>query len=62
MRTKTLDCSLLMSAAAVLALCLPSGAQLTTVQQEAWLNSPAATSHVGNLTGNAKAAAADYRR
>jgi mono/diheme cytochrome c family protein len=62
MRTKTLDCSLLMSAAAVLALCLPSGAQLTTVQQETWLNSPAATSHVGNITGNAKAGAADYRR
>ena len=27
-----------------------------------WLNSPAAASHIGNITGNAKAAAADYRR
>jgi len=51
-----------MSAAAVLALSLPAGAQLSTVQLQAWLNSPAATSHVGNITGNAKAAAADYRR
>lgn len=55
-------CSLLISAAAVLALCLPARAQLSTVQLETWLNSPAATSHVGNITGNAKAAAADYRR
>ena len=55
-------CSLLMSAAAVLALSLPARAQLSTLQLETWLNSPAATSHVGNITGNAKAAAADYRR
>jgi len=39
-----------------------SYAQLTTVQQEQWLNSPAASSHIGNLTGGAKAAAGDYRR
>jgi len=57
-----LRCSLLMSAAAVLALSLPARAQLSTLQLETWLNSPAATSHVGNITGNAKAAAADYRR
>jgi mono/diheme cytochrome c family protein len=57
-----LQCSLLMSAAAVLALSLQASAQVTTVQQQAWLNSPASTSHVGNITGNAKAAAADYRR
>jgi len=63
MRTKSLlQCSLLMSAAAVLALSLPAQAQLTTLQQQEWLNSPAATSHVGTITGNAKAAAADYRR
>jgi mono/diheme cytochrome c family protein len=37
-------------------------AQVTEYQQEQWLNSPAATSHIGNLTGNAKAAAMDYRR
>jgi len=63
MRKKSfLRCSLLMSAAAVLALSLPARAQLSTLQLETWLNSPAATSHVGNITGNAKAAAADYRR
>ncbi|MGA8153628.1 MAG: cytochrome c [Terriglobales bacterium] len=63
MRTKSfLQCSLLMSAAAVLALALPAGAQLTTVQQQEWLNSPAAVSHVGKITGSAKAGAADYRR
>ncbi|MFZ0285305.1 MAG: c-type cytochrome [Terriglobales bacterium] len=63
MRTKPLlQCSLLMSAAAVLALCTISPAQVTTYQQEQWLNSPAATSHVGHITGNAKAAAGDYRR
>ena len=58
MRTKPLlQCSLLMSAAAVLALCTPP-AQVTTYQQQEWLNLPTATSHVGNITGNAKAAAA----
>jgi mono/diheme cytochrome c family protein len=63
MRTKSfLQCSLLMSAAAVLALCLPARAQLSTVQLQEWLNSPAATSHIGNITGNAKAAAPVYRR
>ena len=62
MRTKTLKCSLLMAAVALLGLALPCWAQLTTVQQQEWLNSPAATSHIGNLTGNAKAAAAPYRR
>jgi len=63
MRSKSfLQCSLLMSAAAVLALSLPASAQLSTVQLETWLNSPAATSHIGNITGNAKAAAGDYRR
>jgi len=63
MRTKSiLQYSLLMSAAAVLALSLPVQAQLSTLQQQEWLNSPAATSHVGTITGNAKAAAADYRR
>jgi len=63
MRTKSLlRCSLLISAAAVLALSLPARAQLTNLQQQAWLNSPAATSRVGNITGNAKAGAAPYRR
>ena len=54
--------SLLMISAAVLALSLPARAQLTTFQLQTWLNSPAATSHIGNMTGNAKAAAEPYRR
>jgi len=63
MRTKSfLQSPWFMSAAAVLALCLSAGAQLTNVQQQAWLNSPAATSRVGNISGNAKAGAAPYRR
>ena len=32
------------------------------MQLQEWLNSPAATSHIGNITGNAKAAALPYRR
>ncbi len=51
-----------LGAAAVLGLAATSSAQLSTVQQQAWLNSPAATSHIGNITGNAKAGAAPYRR
>jgi mono/diheme cytochrome c family protein len=62
MQTKLLRSSLLMGAVAVLGLALPSWAQFTSVQQKEWLNSPAATSHVGNVTGNAKAGAMDYRR
>ncbi|MGA7558423.1 MAG: cytochrome c [Terriglobales bacterium] len=48
----------------VVALCFSAAsyAQLTTYQQQDWLNSPAASSHVGNITGNAKAAALPYRR
>lgn len=49
-------------AVAVLAFASLSSAQLTTNQEEEWLNSPAAASHVGKLTGDAKTAARDYRR
>jgi len=42
--------------------CATSYAQLTTVQLQQWLESPAASSHVGNVTGDAKAAAMPYRR
>jgi mono/diheme cytochrome c family protein len=63
MRTKSFfQGSLLLSAVAVVALSLPARAQLSTLQLETWLNSPAATSHIGNITGNAKAAAPVYRR
>ena len=61
MQTKLLKSSLLVSAVAVL-LCTASPAQVTAYQEEQWLSSPAATSHVGNITGTAKAAAMDYRR
>src|ERR1700689_15334 len=37
-------------------------AQITEYQQKQWLDSPAASSHIGNLTGNAHAAAMSYRR
>lgn len=64
MRTKRLRFSTLLLAVvvAVLACATPSRAQVTRYQEEQWLNTPAATSHVGGLTGNAKAAAMDYRR
>ncbi len=32
-------------------------AQITEYQQKQWLDTPAASSHIGNLTGNAHAAA-----
>lgn len=62
MRTKAFQLSLLLGAAAFLCLSNSSYAQITTVQEQEWLHSPAATSHVGHLTGNAAAAAGDYRR
>jgi cytochrome c oxidase cbb3-type subunit 2 len=61
MRTRILQCSLLMAAIAVLAPVF-SLAQVTEYQEEQWLNTPAAASHIGHLTGRAKAAAMDYRR
>src|SRR5271168_2404465 len=62
MPTNLLKWSWLAVAAAALLLAATSPAQVTTYQQEQWLNSPAATSHVGKITGNAKAAAGSYRR
>src|SRR5215468_8203150 len=61
MRRTLIHLSLLVVAVAVL-LCAASPAQVTSVQQEQWLNTPAATSHVAGLTGTAKSAAMDYRR
>jgi cytochrome c oxidase cbb3-type subunit 2 len=49
-------------AVAVLAFASLSSAQITTYQEQEWLSSPAATSHVGKFAGDGKAAAADYRR
>ena len=54
--------SLLLSAVVALCLSAASYAQLTTYQQQDWLHSPAASSHIGNLTGDARAAALPYRR
>lgn len=61
MQTKLLQSSLLVSVVALL-LCTASPAQVTAYEEEQWLNTPAATSHIGNLTGHAKDAAMDYRR
>jgi cytochrome c oxidase cbb3-type subunit 2 len=47
---------------AVLGSSVFAGAQVTTEQEQQWLNSPATASHVGKLTGHAKDAAMDYRR
>src|SRR5580700_7312299 len=62
MHTNLLKWSLLLSVVVVLCLSGASFAQVTTNQQQQWLNSPAASSHVGNLTGSAHAAASPYRR
>jgi len=37
-------------------------AQLTTYQLQEWLNTPAASSHIGKITGDPHAAALPYRR
>lgn len=61
MRRTLFQSSLLVIAVAVL-LCAASPAQVTSYQEEQWLNTPAASSHVEGLTGTAKSAAMDYRR
>src|ERR1017187_8621949 len=62
MNTNLFKWSLLLSVVAALCLSAASYAQLTTYQQQEWLHSPAASSHIGNLTGAAPAAAMPYRR
>jgi cytochrome c oxidase cbb3-type subunit 2 len=62
MNTNLLKWSLLLSAVVALCLSTASYAQLTTYQQQEWLHSPATSSHVGNITGAAPAAAMPYRR
>jgi len=59
MRTRLQKWSLLLGATAVLALSLPSWAQLTKNDLETRMG---VESHVGNITGHAKDAKADYRR
>ncbi|MBV9624078.1 MAG: cytochrome c [Acidobacteria bacterium] len=62
MRRKSFDCRRLAAAAAVGGMSLLGRAQVTEYQQHQWLNTPAASSHIGNLTGRPKAAAMVYRR
>jgi len=62
MRKLILNWSLTIAAVAVLGLSVSSHAQITETQEKEWLNSPAATSHIGNITGHAKDAAMPYRR
>ena len=62
MRLQIHNWSRAIAAVAVLALPVLSQAQVTATQEEEWLKSPAATSHVGNVTGHAKDAAMTYRR
>jgi mono/diheme cytochrome c family protein len=60
--TKLLKWWLLSSVVVALCSSTAAYAQLTTYQLQEWLHTPAASSHVGNLSGDAKAAALPYRR
>ena len=62
MHINLLKWSLLLSVVVTLCLSTATFAQITTNQQQQWLNSPAASSHIGNITGNAKTAVVPYRR
>jgi mono/diheme cytochrome c family protein len=62
MRKESIQGSVLIVVIAVVALSVTSMAQVTTVQQQQWLHSPAASSSVAGLTGNAERAAPLYRR
>lgn len=59
MRGKLVSWSWLAGAAAVLALCASSSAQMTKYEEDQRLGTE---SHIGNLTGHAAAAKTDYRR
>ena len=61
-QTQNWSLAIAIAAVAVLGLSASSHAQVTSVQEQDWLNSPAATSHIGKITGHAKAGAEDYRR
>ena len=62
MRKQIQNWSLSVAAVAVLGLSVSTHAQVTNVQEEQWLNTPAATSHIGKVTGHAKDGAMAYRR
>lgn len=63
MRTTRID-SFVASVAAGIVVLFPllAHAQVTAYQEHQWLNTPAASSHIGNLTGDAKRGALPYRR
>jgi mono/diheme cytochrome c family protein len=60
--TKLIKLSLLSSVVVALCSSTAAYAQLTTNQLQEWLHTPVSSSHVGNLTGDAHAAALPYRR
>jgi len=60
--TKLIKWLLLSSVVVALSCSTAAYAQLTTDQLQEWLHTPASSSHVGNLTGDAHAAALPYRR
>lgn len=62
MNSRLLNLSCLVVIACFFALSALARAQVTTYQEQQWLNTPAVTSHVGNLTGDAHRAALPYRR
>jgi len=61
MRKESIHRFAVIGAIAVTALSITSRAQVTTVQQQQWLHSPAASSSVAGLTGNPQRAAILYR-
>jgi len=62
MRKESFHVLVLMVLTAVIALTVTSGAQITTVQEQQWLHTPAASSKVNGLSGNPERAASLYRR
>ena len=62
MNSRLLRLTYSMVIASLLALPTLVPAQITEYQEKQWLNTPAASSHIGNLTGNAHAATEPYRR
>jgi mono/diheme cytochrome c family protein len=62
MNSRLLNMSYLVVIACFLALPALVQGQVTTYQEQQWLNTPAASSHVGGLTGDAHRAALPYRR